>query len=274
MTLIAKVYDPKNGFFAISDTIISYESAYDGNPEILPLQTGLNLGFGTNAVRIASKAVLFDNYIVLWAGAVSSAKKLIQKFMGVNKPTHSDFISIIDKHPELAKDVNLIYACNDGEKVWSADWRCIPKNFNNLTCFAAGTGAEDFLNFENIAPLPDSFKLAIDIPAEVLGYHRLGGLMFLEMTEFVHRYSVFGGAYEMFKPSEGGGFKRLSYSLSEISMKRHLEGDFVNYAGQSRVIYAIGLPEGSFFIVQLGDGLDGSLCQYRIFLINHNFGGN
>lgn len=268
MTLIAQLYDPSDGFLAIGDTLISYVEAYDGDANLLPLQTGLNLGFGTHAVRLASKAVIFDNYIVLWAGDVSAAKKLIHLFMSIHEPTYEDFRGIIDNNPELSNKVSLIFAHNDGEGTWSGSWSCSEKDFKNVTCIAAGTGAEDFLDFDSVAPLSPEFYTNDKVPASALGFHRFGGLIFHEMTEFIHKYSVFGGAYEFFAVKEGGGFERVSYSLSEISMKRHLEEDYVDYAGQSPVICALGLQECTVFLVQIGDGLDENRFEYRSFVVS------
>jgi len=105
MTLIATYYAEGEGFFAFADALISDSVPREGDQHNLPLQFGLNNGFGTHATRCASKAVLFGDYIVLWAGRVDSARSLISKFKEAVDPSIDDFMRIIDDNPDLSLEV-------------------------------------------------------------------------------------------------------------------------------------------------------------------------
>ena len=79
MTLIALGVDSDKGqLFGVSDILISDDSDDPGSRNLLPLQHSINLPFlDTLARRVCSKVVIFGNYLFMWSGSVSSARKLL-----------------------------------------------------------------------------------------------------------------------------------------------------------------------------------------------------
>lgn len=254
MTLIATYHSDDQGFLAFSDVLVSTSDNREGDQNTLPIQFGLGNGFGTHAVRCASKAVLFGNYIVLWAGKVEAARCLIRKFMELTNPSIEDFRRTIDENPSLSREVKLIYGCNDGETVWHSDWGCKSVHKDGLELIAGGTGDDDFLTGTSIQMTSESGDEAAS--GATISKHfssKLGELINLELTSFTHKWSAYGGAYEMFVArQDGGGFMRVNYSLVEISNRLHIEQKWSDLMEiPARLIQIIGKSDRSICILRL-----------------------
>lgn len=254
VTLIAIYHDPKNGVLAFADTLISASDYRLGDQNYLPLQFGFGNSFGTYAVRCASKAVLFGDYIVLWAGRVDAARSLIRKFKEAVDPSIDDFRRIIDANPGLSQEVQLIYGCNNGDICWHTDWRCKRDLDHGCELIAGGTGDDDYIEGSSIQkgyiPLSqgDRGKSSWDH-----FFLKLGELIQLELTSFTHKWSVYGGAYEIFTVQEGGrGFRRVNYALTEVSNRLHVEQKWSDLMeAPSRLIQFVGKEDRSICLVML-----------------------
>lgn len=252
MTLIATCHRKGDGFFALADTLISLSNPLEGDQNSLPLQFGMGNGFGTHGIRCASKAVLFDDYIVLWSGRVDSAQPIITKFKSLKRPSIGDFQRVIDENIDLCKDLRLIYGCNSGESIWWNDWGCKSKKGDGFEFVAGGSGDDDFLdglpiqkqNFES-----SERKKPISVGDQIL--MQLGELIRTELTSITHKWNAFGGAYELFQPSINGGFERVNYAISECSNRLHVEQKWSEHMETSRLIQCVGKGDRSLFCVYL-----------------------
>lgn len=277
MTLIATYHSEGEGFFALADTLVSLSKPTEGDQNNLPLLCGVGNGFGTHGVRCASKAVLFGNYLVLWSGDLTAARTLINMFKALERPSLHGFRQILDETPHLSQKVRLIYACNIAGKVLHSHWRCKQRTLNGLELVAGGTGDDDFINGSSIRA--ETQRSSQGIKGGRTWAHlssKLGELVNLELTSFSHKWDVYGGAYELFVPGvEGGGFKRLSYALTEHSNRLHIEQKWADRPEISRSMQFVGKSDGSLCFLRLFSSENPSqLAIFEIYDILGEGGGD
>jgi len=81
---------------------------------------------------------------------------------------------------------------------------------------------------------------------------KFGELINLELTSFPHKWSSYGGAYELFTAKKGGrGFTRLNYALTEFSNRLHVEQQWSDFMEIARLIQLVGKSDRSVCFVGL-----------------------
>lgn len=254
MTIIVFAVNNEGLFISSSDILISDKSKEDGCREIIPLQYGLfNEASSTLGRKIASKAVIFDNYLLQWAGSIYSANYLI-KFLKNKKPKSAEeFFEIAEVVEDQCKNdfrnngydeknsaFSAIINHHDGEKCWYSGWNAQMQVYNDNTIICAGTGKKDLLSAIDVR-LKDKVSLHNVIAGAIFK------LSILELTDHRHSSSLYGGGYEFFSLKAGGGYRRIGYSFCEVSHYDHIGKKFNNHWFISRVIKCTPLENGSKF---------------------------
>lgn len=259
MTLIISCVDTdrnKNGVFtAASDILISSESNSVRDRNILPLQHGLIVEqSATLGHRVASKAVLFGNYLLQWSGSVDTAEILINNLKKNPPRDPQDFYEIFDKSIDEGQiffisrgrsknlaNIQAILNCSDGISGWYTHRNATTGIFGSMHITVAGTGQEAFIEAHGRHYDPSCNFISSSV------YPAICSLSVLELTNKGHSWDVYGGGYEFFGLKEGGGYRRMSYSICEVSHYDNINSLYVSRWFVSRIIQCIPMKGGSLF---------------------------
>lgn len=258
MTLIVTAGDKtgKYRYVAASDILITDNFLDAGNKENLPFQFGLSVDTSATIGRkILSKSVIFGNYLLLWAGYRKVADELIKRTKRICPKNGKEFINLAENLLHDIKSGQVLYdfkyhqvelsailSHNDGTLIWDQGFQTRLFDNGKTRILAAGTGTDDFI---------DSIRKFRSFNNEVVSASVLPVFFDLFVSEVTDRIdfplSGFGGGYEFFGTAKNGGFRRLSYSICEVSRFDHARKKIMPRFHVSRIIQCNPVKNGTVF---------------------------